>query len=234
MHGPVGPTVKASETSLTVHVNGVRMSAANAFSLGVNIPELGISEYGPFGEEYGKRGDGLIVCKTCGYQLCSCVREPFKVQWSKPADPAHVPELGEGECCMGCVRGETCFKQPTAECPPAYEPGGRPNYMRLDGGMCCLGWMGDLGHRTDCPKLHAEKRAELRAVSHQVPWNQPTRPVVMPDLTHATVTPAGEAMGLTPEKVANLARRLDRNGLGEGAQLFNVPESLYPFAGTTL
>jgi hypothetical protein len=70
--GPVGPDIVVYPSHAGALVNGVPLTAKKVFSLGVDVPELGISAYGPHGPEAGRRGDGIGICKGCGYALCSC------------------------------------------------------------------------------------------------------------------------------------------------------------------
>jgi len=86
MHGPVGPTIVVDPDGASAVVNGVQMSVRNVFSLGVDVPELGISAYGL----YGKRGDGLPVCKGCGYHLCSCATKASPEAFQKLQTPEPI------------------------------------------------------------------------------------------------------------------------------------------------
>lgn len=89
--GPVGPTVVASESAAAVMVNGVRLSADEAFSLGIDIPELGISAHGPM----GKRGDGRPTCEGCGYHVCSCAT--ITITFAPPSGDWGLPKTMAGK-----------------------------------------------------------------------------------------------------------------------------------------
>lgn len=75
MHGPVGPSVVMLRDAPGALVNGARLSREEVFSLGVDVPEMGISAFGPNSREpEDKRGDGRPICRGCGYHVCSCER----------------------------------------------------------------------------------------------------------------------------------------------------------------
>lgn len=110
---PVGPTVvvvHSAEDNCAVqhpisgarhhycgaYVNGVLLTRSEVFSLGLNVPELELSEYGPYGAQAGKRGDGLAKCTSCNYAHCrlgsdgiqGCVRA--RLDKARAAEQARV------------------------------------------------------------------------------------------------------------------------------------------------